>query len=167
MKKIACLMVILFELAFVSAIKISLQPAHISLFGEINKDLCGKINLDSDVEMVFYGEDRWSLKNEGGNFVKYNLKGEELGLKVEYKKEVQSGSGGFDFCVNSAKSGEFYGILYFKSSQGMGAIGSLVYVKASNEVNKNLLIGFSGFSSVLLAFLFLLLMMGNRENSGN
>ena len=163
MRKTVCLMIVLFEIAFVSAVKISLEPAHISLSGRVNEDLCTQINLYSDREIVFYGEDRWSLRDEGGNFVNYNLDGKEIGLRVEYEKEVHSGEGEFNFCVNSEKSGEFYGVVYFRSKEGIGAIGSLVYLNVRGKRSEDIVIGLSGFNLVLLVVLYLLLIVKNKR----
>lgn len=155
---IPILLILILLLNNVSAIKISLSPAHINLSGKINTEICQKISLLSDKKVTFYGEDKWSLKNEKNNLAGYTLNSEDINIKVSYPKKVSAQTRQFDFCINSEKEGNFYGILYYKSATGAGGIGSLVKLNISNEAKRSndLIVSLSSISLALILILFLL-----------
>lgn len=166
--RILIFLILIIFLNNVGAIKLSLSPAHIYLSGKTNTDICEKIRISSDAGAVFYGEDKWSLKNEGGNFAGYDLNSEQIGLKVSYSDRLAfdgSDKKEIDFCVNSENAGKFYGVIFFKTSSGLGSIGGLVKVNIFNErvIWGGLPVSLMGFSSALLLVLLLILIFGKRE----
>lgn len=162
--KIIILLILIILLNNVSATKISLSPAHIYISGKINTNLCKKFVLSSDKDLILKGEDRWSFKDERSNFAKYNLSSSELSLKLSYPKEITSAIKENYFCINSEKSGTFYGILYYKAVESPAGIGSLIKADISEE-NKQIplfLTLISCLSLVLLLSLFSLLLWKSK-----
>jgi len=164
---VSILLILILFTSNVSAIRISLSPAHINLSGKTNTEICQKITLDSDKEVTFYGKDLWSLKDEKGNLALYTLSSKDISIKTTYPKKLSTEIRQFDFCINSEKEGSFYGILYYKSATGAGGIGSLVKLNISNETKSNagLIVHLFRFSIILVTALFLLLVLNKKLKS--
>ena len=130
-----------------SAIKISLSPSHISLSGKTGENLCQNISLSSDKNVLFYGEDKWSVKKPKNSFNDYNLSSSSLELTAVYLKEINvKEKENIAFCIKAKNPGNFYGTLIYKSSSGTGAIGSLIELKISKI--KKMIAGVSNHRSL-------------------
>ena len=150
-----------------SAIKISLSPSHISLSGKTGENLCQNISLSSDKNVLFYGEDKWSVKKPKNSFNDYNLSSSSLELTAVYLKEINvKEKENIAFCIKAKNPGNFYGTLIYKSSSGTGAIGSLIELKISKEQAFSLE-NVIALNSIFLLVLLLLLVFKNYTNGLN
>lgn len=162
---ILILIILTLSLSSVSAIKISVSPAHIYLSGKTNTNICKKITISSDKEITFYGEDRWSLR-KGESFASYKMSSKQINLTVKYQKEITSNAADIDFCVKSENSGNFYGIIFFKTSDSIGGIGSRVNVEViANPKKIKPIISLSGIGFALLLTLALIILYGRKRNN--
>lgn len=161
--KIILVLLAILLLSNVEAISISISPPIVNLVSEVNKKVCVNFSISSDKTVYFSIENLWSMKKENNEFKDYNLSSQEVLIESDYPKEIGVYSKEeVGFCVKAKNAGTYRGIVLFKSSEGTGAIGTLVRLRVLGETENfsegAWIIVLMGVNSLLLMALLFLLM---------
>lgn len=166
-KKVILVLILIFFLNNTGAISISVSPPTTDLIGKVDERICVNFSISSDKTVYFSIENRWSMKNENNKFNDYNLSSQGVSIESDYPKEIGVYfKEKISFCVRARKAGTYNGIILFKSSEGTGAIGTLVKLRVLDEEKYFsgglIVIGLMGINSLLMITLLFLLLFKER-----
>lgn len=118
----------------ISAAKLGASPASVEFNGSINEKICQRIILFSSNETII-GDDKWSFNKEFVKDIKeYNTNAEDLDIKIDYSKEMfVENRKEIEVCLTAKKSGNYYGILSFRTENKPAGVGIWVIVDIDNN----------------------------------
>ncbi len=141
MKKLSIIVTIILTILFIptfsTALKVSISPAHLYFSGDTDKILCKELTVLSDTKITLTGEDKWSTNKSGGKLSEYALNSEQLKIKTSYSnKIIINTEKTTEICINATNSGNYYGVILYKSPENSVGIGVLIEANISGENNK-------------------------------
>lgn len=114
------------------AFKITASPAHSVLETQIGEEICKKISLFSDKNILVDVEDRWTKGNRSISLKDYNLSASMLNIEISYPKQIRLiQKENLNFCITPNKAGIYNGILMFKSLSNSAGVAILIEIKVS------------------------------------
>ena len=124
------LLVILISSA--KALKITASPAYSVLETQIGEEICKKISLSSDKNILVDVGDRWTKGNRSISLKDYNLSASMLNIEISYPKQIRLiQKENFDVCIVPNKAGIYNGILMFKSLSNSAGVAILIEINVS------------------------------------
>lgn len=169
-KSVICLLIplIVFNLIFVNAAQLSISPPELFINGSIGKENCREIKITTDYNGYIILELKWSLVNSR-EIKDYTLNPEYFKIIEKYPEKIyfkDKDKKTINVCFDGEKSGDYNGILMFKTENSYAGIGIWIHLNLEEEkINKTKLIIYSSPTILLFFLLFLLMIRKNGSNS--
>lgn len=158
MNKIFCLLIVIFLIPIVDAVKLGASNSNINFSMEVNDKECNRVEIGTDYYGNIIGELKFA-KTNSPNIKNYKFDGNYFKIKTEYEKEInfkKPGNKETEICLTAKNPGNYSGLIIYKTNGKNAAIGIFInIIVKERKIDKNmaLLLTPSIFLSVLLILL--------------
>lgn len=108
------------------------SPPELFFNGSINENICKSITLNGTENIIIL--DRWVKdKEKTKDLSQYNIKSEDLKLNFNYLNQFYlEGHKSINICLNSKRTGEYFGVLLIQSREKPVGLGIWINAKITS-----------------------------------
>lgn len=140
-KSFITLFVLLIFVNFSYAIELGISPPKIEFRGETNEKICNSVTLYvKDFKGYLVGEDRWKEGENSRDVNQYNLKSDDMNIKMDYNDKIEikktDTKKKINICITAEDEGVYYGVLLFNAENSFAGVGGWVVlnIKEGKEI---------------------------------